>query len=236
MNILNEAKAERDYLVSLRRHLHSWPETAMQEQETARYIQTQLDAMGVAYRTVGETGILAQITGSGYAAVSEETGKKSTVLLRADIDALPVQEQTGLPFASQRPGFMHACGHDLHTAALIGAAKIIKAHENEIDGRVLLAFQPSEENGSGHRLFLEDPALLGVVDHAFGLHVAPEYPAGSIAVCDGADAAEVDWFTITIRGRSAHISKPSRGVDALYIAVQICQQLRALTTTLLDPM
>ena len=156
------------------------------------------------------------------------------MLLRADIDALPITEETNASYSSRNQGVMHACGHDFHTASLLGAAKILQARRSTFAGRVLLVFQPAEEFGHGSRFFLEENINRGV-DRAFGIHACPDFPVGSIAVTKGADAASCDYFKITVQGRDAHISKPERGIDALYIACLIVTRLKTMVRDIVDP-
>lgn len=222
MNILPEVEEEKKYLISVRRHLHQYPELSLKEFETAAFIEQQLDSFGITHRRVGKTGVLGTITGR------QQEGKKGkTVLLRADIDALPIREETGCPFRSKNAGVMHACGHDVHTAALLGAAKVLQSLCGTFAGRVLLVFQPAEEFGHGSKFFLAEHITEGV-DRAFGIHVAPNIPVGTVAMTRGADSASCDYFKITIRGREAHISKPGEGIDALYIASLIITELKTL--------
>jgi len=225
MNILAQVAREKEYLISVRRHLHQNPELSLKEFATAAFIEQQLDSLGIAHRRVGETGVLGIIT-------SKRSGK--TILLRADIDALPIDEETSLSFRSQNAGVMHACGHDVHTASLLGAAKVLQSIRDTFAGRVLLVFQAAEEFGHGSRFFLAENITEGV-DRAFGVHVSPDFPVGTIAMTRGADAASCDYFKITIHGQGAHISRPTQGIDALYIASLIVTELKTLTKRLVDP-
>lgn len=222
MNILPEVAKEKEYLVSVRRHLHQNPELSLKEFETAAFIERQLDSFGIAHRRVGQTGVLGIIPGT-------QSGK--TVLLRADMDALPIQEETGCSFQSKNAGVMHACGHDVHTASLLGAAKVLKSLSGTFAGRVLLVFQPAEEFGHGSKFFLAENITAGV-DRAFGIHVSPFIPVGAVAMTKGADSASCDYFKIAVRGRGAHISKPGQGIDALYIASLIITELKELARRL----
>jgi amidohydrolase len=227
MNILPEIIRETDYLISVRRHLHKNPELSLKEYATSVYIEEQLEAMGIPYRKIGETGILGMISGSG--------GNGKTILLRADIDGLPIHEETGAPYRSRTPGIMHACGHDAHTASLLGAAKVLQTQRSTFSGKVLLVFQAAEEFGHGSKFFLEENVTAGV-DRALGLHVAPEYPIGTLAMTRGADSASCDYFKITVQGREAHITRPWQGVDALYIASLIVTNLKSLVKDEVDPL
>ncbi|MBC3795799.1 M20 metallopeptidase family protein [Acetobacterium tundrae] len=227
MNILSDISKEKAYLLSVRRHLHKNPELSLKEFATATYIEEQLDSFGIAHHRVGETGVLGIITGN--------LGRGKKILLRADIDALPIHEKTTSPYRSQTPNIMHACGHDVHTAALLGAAKVLQSQSDTFAGQVLLVFQAAEEFGHGSQFFLAANVTQGV-DRAFGIHVSPEYPVGTIAMTQGADAASCDYFKITVKGKGAHISKTHKGIDALHIASLIVTELKILVKWLLDPL
>jgi len=217
-------KTDEAYLIKTRRHIHANPELSLNEHKTAAFIEEQLDSFIVEHRRMGETGVLGIIRGG------RGTGK--TVLLRADTDALPITEETGADYASQNAGVMHACGHDAHTAALLGAAKALQEKKDEFRGLVLLVFQPAEEFGSGSRYFKE---LFGTADRAFAVHVSPNLPVLRIGLNYGAFAAACDFFRITVKGKGAHITRPQDGIDALYIAERLYAELKSLTSRLLDP-
>ena len=217
---------DRDYIISLRRWFHSHPELSMREYNTAAKIEEELNAVGIATRRVGETGVLGTIRGK------RGPGKK--IVLRADTDALPIQDEKTVPYASQCPGVMHACGHDAHTAALLGAARALKKLEDSLSGEIGFVFQPGEEYGKGAVLFLQDGALEGA-DRSFGVHMQSNLPVGQVAMNLGAENASVDHFTIRIHGRSAHVSTPELGADALYAAAQIVTALQGLVGRLKSP-
>lgn len=214
------------YLIETRRYLHRNPELSMREYNTAAFIRNELSRFGIEYRTVDETGTFARIDGKA-------PGK--TVLLRADIDALPVYEKTGLAFSSENEGVMHACGHDFHTAALLGAAKELSALRDKFSGTVFLAFQQAEESQHGSKFFVREGLTKGY-DRAFGIHISPAFPAGKIAMTRGTDAASCDYFKITLRGKSAHISKPHLGNDALAAAAELALKLPAIQPRILNPL
>lgn len=216
----------KSYLVETRRYLHRHPELSMQEYNTAAFIRSELSRFGIEYRAVGETGTFARIDG-------KTPGK--TVLLRADIDALPIREKTGLAFSSENEGVMHACGHDFHTAALLGVAKELSEMRGAFSGTVLLAFQQAEESQHGSKFF-EQEGLTKDYDRAFGIHISPAFPVGKIAMTRGTDAASCDYFRITLRGRSAHISKPHLGHDALAAAAELALKLPSIQPRKLDPL
>ncbi len=217
---------DRDYIISLRRWFHSHPELSMREYNTAAKIEEELNAVGIATRRVGETGVLGTIRG--------KKGPGRKIVLRADTDALPIQDEKTVPYASQCPGVMHACGHDAHTAALLGAARALKKLEDSLNGEIALVFQPGEEYGAGAVLFVQDGALEGA-DRSFGIHMQSNLPVGQVAMNPGAENASVDHFTIRITGKSAHVSTPELGADALYTAAQIVTALQGLVGRLKSP-
>ena len=217
---------DKDYIISLRRWFHSHPELSMKEFETAKRIEKELNAIGILARRVGATGVLGVLKG--------RKGPGRRVVLRADTDALPIQDEKTVPYASQCPGVMHACGHDAHTAALLGAARALKKLEDSLSGEIGFVFQPGEEYGKGAVLFLQDGALEGA-DRSFGVHMQSNLPVGQVAMNLGAENASVDHFTIRIHGRSAHVSTPELGADALYAAAQIVTALQGLVGRLKSP-
>ena len=217
---------DKDYIISLRRWFHSHPELSMKEFETAKRIEKELNAIGILARRVGGTGVLGVLKG--------RKGPGRRVVLRADTDALPIQDEKTVPYASQCPGVMHACGHDAHTAALLGAARALKKLEDSLSGEIDFVFQPGEEYGKGAVLFLQDGALEGA-DRSFGVHMQSNLPVGQVAMNLGAENASVDHFTIRIHGRSAHVSTPELGADALYAAAQIVTALQGLVGRLKSP-
>ncbi len=217
---------DREYITALRRWFHSHPELSMKEYNTAARVEEELNSIGVPTRQVGETGVLGFLKG--------RKGPGRRVVLRADTDALPIQDEKTVPYASQCPGVMHACGHDAHTAALLGAARALKKLEDSLSGEIGFVFQPGEEYGKGAVLFLQDGALEGA-DRSFGVHMQSNLPVGQVAMNLGAENASVDHFTIRIHGRSAHVSTPELGADALYAAAQIVTALQGLVGRLKSP-
>lgn len=217
---------DRDYITALRRHFHSHPELSMKEYDTAARIEAELASLDIPTRRIGGTGVLGVLRGK------RGPGKK--IVLRADIDALPIQDEKDVPYASQCPGVMHACGHDAHTAALLGAARALKKLENDFAGEIALVFQPGEEYGAGAVLFVRDGALEGA-ERSFGIHMQSDLPVGKVAMNPGAENASVDHFTIRVLGKSAHVSTPELGADALYAAAQIVTALQGLVGRLKNP-
>ena len=211
----------RAYVVPLRRDFHRRPELGLQEYETAARIEAELDALGIPHRRVGETGVLGVVRG-------DRAGDRA-VVLRADIDALPIRETNDVPYRSETDGVMHACGHDAHAACLLGAAKLLTEQRDCFGGEVRLVFQPGEEIGKGAKPFLEAGVAEGA-ERVFGLHTAYDVPAGVVGLKPGLNNASVDYFRVTVHGKSSHVSQPQKGVDALYIACQLVVALQGLAT------
>lgn len=227
MNALREECQQlRDELIALRREFHRAPELGLREYHTAARIERELDRCGIPHERVGETAVVGHLTGNGNGS--------GLVVLRADIDALPIQETNAVPYRSQTPGMMHACGHDAHTTCLLGAAKVLSAHRADFGGEVRFLFQPAEEIGQGARPLIAAGMLDGA-QRVFGLHTASDLPAGTVGVKPGANNAGVDHFIIRIHGKSAHVSTPQLGVDALYIASELVVALQSIVTRMTSP-
>ncbi len=225
MGILEEAFEIKNYMVEQRNFFHSHPELGLQEYETCNHIEQELDKIGIQHHRVKETNVIAQI----------DTGKKGkTLFLRADIDALPIQEKNEVAYKSQNDGIMHACGHDGHAAYLLGAAKILFQHKNEFSGKVIFAFQAAEEIGKGARDIIA-AGELDKVDRTFGIHFASGMAVGKYGIKSGADMASCDRFKITIHGKAAHITTPQSGADSLFIGALITAQLQTVVSRLVSP-
>jgi amidohydrolase len=216
-------------LVTLRRELHQYPELSHKEFKTSERVAEELRKLRIPIKTgVAKTGVVGLLTGG-------EKGK--TVALRADMDALPIEEQTTFPYRSRNKGVMHACGHDVHTACLIGAAAILSQMKSELNGNVKFIFQPSEEvlPGGAKPMIkagvLERPKVSGI----FGLHTEPGIPAGKIGVKDGPLMAQVDDFDIVISGSGGHGARPHHGVDAIVVASQVISALQTIASRKIDP-
>lgn len=222
------SEADLREMVEVRRDLHMHPETAFEEVRTAKLVADRLAAMGLAPRTgVGRTGVLATIEGA-------RPGR--TVMLRADMDALPIQEENQTPYRSRHDGRMHACGHDCHTAILLGIAGHLARHRDQLAGRVKLCFQPAEETGGGADAMIADGALEDpAVDAAFGLHVWQDLDLGRVLLTPGPFMAAVDEFEVTITGRGAHAAQPHLGRDPVLCLAHVVTALQAIAARETDP-
>jgi amidohydrolase len=226
------AAADLEEMVATRRDLHAHPEVGFEEVRTSGIVAERLRALGLEPRTgVGRTGVLARIRGG-------RPGR--TVLLRADMDALPIQEENQVPYRSQNPGRMHACGHDCHTSILLGVAKRLVAEAGELPGSVVLCFQPAEELGGpkgGAEAMIQDGALeWAKADAAFGLHVWQDLPLGLVGVTAGPWMAAVDEFTVTFRGKGAHAAMPQAGRDPVVALAHAVTALQTLASRNADPL
>ena len=221
--LLESARAIAESVVADRRAIHRRPELAFQEHETAALVEARLRALGIPIRTgVGGTGVVGLIEGA-------RPGR--TVLLRADMDALPIDEESTAEYASAVPGVMHACGHDAHTAILVGAARVLLERRSELTGCVKLMFQPAEEGGAGALRMIEAGLLQDPpVDAAFMLHVAHALPAGRVATAPGPVLAGANSFTITVEGRGGHASRPHAAVDPVVVAAHVVTALQTLVS------
>lgn len=226
-NLVKEVEAVKSYLIETRREFHQNPELSLKEFRTASRIEEELTKFGIKHSRVGETGVLGILKG--------DKPSDKVLLLRADIDALPINEVGAVEYISKNPGVMHACGHDAHTTCLLAAAKILSEKKSEIAGEVRLVFQPAEEIGKGTQPFIEANVLEGV-DRVFGLHCAPDLPLGTVGLTPKLNNAAVDHFTISVKGVSSHVSLPHKGVDALYVASEIVVAVQALRTRLNSPL
>ncbi|MCP3795917.1 M20 family metallopeptidase [Paenibacillus sp. CH40] len=229
-DFLSMAHQLQDKLVKHRHHLHAVPELDLSLPRTTAYVKEVLESMGLEPTPVGESGLMVTIGG-------QHAGK--VVLIRADMDGLPIQEETELSFASLN-GNMHACGHDLHTSMLLGAAEILKANEEQLRGTVKLMFQPGEETLHGAKMMLENGILDNPkVDAAMMLHVLTgmPIPIGQFVVPEagGAISASSDWFEIIIRGRGAHGAMPSAAVDPLNVAAHLHLALQGILSREIPP-
>jgi amidohydrolase len=229
--IHNLAKALAPDFISIRHHLHAHPELSYQEFETSAFIQQQLRSFGIPFTVMAETGVVGIIEGKNPAA--------KVIALRADIDALPIQEENDVPYRSTRPGVMHACGHDVHTTCLLGAAKILHELKNEWEGTVKLIFQPGEErNPGGASLLIKEGVLTNapVPQAIYGLHVHPQLAIGQLSFRGGQVMASADEIYITIRGKGGHAAAPHLTADTILIASQLIVSLQQIISRNKNPL
>ncbi|MDN4620058.1 amidohydrolase [Paenibacillus sp. PsM32] len=207
-------------LSDIRRHIHRHPELSGEEIQTTAYIRQLLEAADIQILSFPnlKTGVIAEI-GTG----------ESVIALRADIDALPVQEETGLAFASEVNGKMHACGHDFHTASLLGAAYLLKEQEHQLQGRVRLIFQPAEEKAKGAQQVITNGALEGV-QAIFGLHNKPDLPVGTVGIRNGALMAAADGFIVEVTGVGTHAAVPEAGIDPIVVSAHIVTAIQSIVS------
>ncbi len=217
-------------IIGIRHHIHQHPELSFEEVETSRYIQDQLNSSGIPFKTgFAGTGIAGWIDG--------RSGNGLTVALRADMDGLPVQEKNDLPFKSVNEGKMHACGHDLHMASLLGTARILNSLRDEFDGRILLVFQPAEEKlPGGARLMLQEGVFAdGLPDVIIGQHVMPLLETGKVGYKPGKYMASTDEIYLTVKGRGGHAAMPWQLIDPVLISANIIVALQQIISRLGNP-
>lgn len=228
MDILSLAKAAELRIIEIRRDLHRHPELSWQEERTTDAVAAELNALGIPFRRfTGRTGVLGTLRG-------EKGAGGKALLLRADMDALPIPEQSGLPFASENAGVMHACGHDTHTAMLLGAARILSSLRHTFAGEVRFLFQPAEEISAGSTFVIEQGAMDGV-QAVFGLHIWGDFDAPYFSIQEGSRMASCDNFKLTVHGKAAHGSAPQQGVDAVVAAAAMVMQLQTVVSRMSDP-
>jgi len=226
IDFLQKAWDLQQDMAAFREDIHAHPEIGNQERRTADKIRNALNALDIEVIPVLDTGTIGVLQG-------EEPG--GAVAFRSDIDALPIQEETGLPYASCRPGLMHACGHDMHIASLLGAASILAAGRNRLKGRAVFIFQPDEEGDGGAQRILDTGVLdqLGVTA-VYGAHVEPTLPVGTIGVRYGSFYANACVFDVVIKGRGCHAAEPEKGTDVVFAAAQMVESLKELNTDWID--
>ncbi|OXT16178.1 peptidase M20 [Bacillus sp. OG2] len=219
-------QAGREELVSIRRKLHSEPELPWEEEKTTEFVVTSLKKLGIPFRRMNPTGVVAEIAGC-------KSGKR--VALRADMDALPVDElNNNLPYVSSSPGKMHACGHDAHTSMLLAAAKALVEIKGELPGTVRLIFQPAEEIAEGAKEMVKQGAMEGV-DNVFGIHIWSQMPTHKISCTPGPSFASGDIFRIKFKGRGGHGAMPHECIDAAVVASSFVMNVQAVVSRAIDP-
>lgn len=219
--INEEINNEFEYAIRTRRHLHQNPEVSKLEFKTMKLIENELRDFGLEVKNIDDGGVYSEIIGTKNDGIDKE------IILRSDIDALPIQEVRDCPYKSNVDGVMHACGHDAHTASLLTAAKILSKNRNLFSGKVKLCFQRGEEVGFGAKQFVNS-GLLDGSDRSYSFHCWPYLKSGTIAIVPGPNNASVDWFKIKIKGHAAHISVPHLGADAIHVLSQIITELHKL--------
>ncbi len=226
MNIRSEIKDIEKNIIDWRRDFHQYPELGFDEHRTSKIIGEALKEMGLAPQmNVGKTGVTADLT----------FGEGPTIALRADMDALPMQETSGLDFSSKHDGVMHACGHDGHMAMLLGAAKVLTQNGDSFNGTVRFIFQPAEEGAGGARYMIED-GCLDSVDEIYGIHVWNYQPVGEVGITDGPVLAAADMFEINIKGIGGHGAAPQGTIDAVVVASHLVQALQTIVSRNTNPL
>ncbi|RAW03381.1 M20 metallopeptidase family protein [Pseudochryseolinea flava] len=233
MNLLEKIKTlsieYSEQVIAYRRHLHANPELSYQEFNTAKYVGEQLKSFGLQVETLATTGLVAEIKG--------KNPQKKTIALRADMDALPIHEANDVPYKSQNPGVMHACGHDVHTSSLLGTAKILETVKDQFEGTVRLIFQPGEEKNPGGASYmirdgvLENPTPSGII----GQHVFPLLPAGKIGFKEGMYMASADEIYLKVIGKGGHGAAPDLAIDPIVIASHIIIALQQIISRNASP-
>lgn len=229
LSIINDlAEEAEDWAIELRRFFHQWPELGHEEFKTSDKIRQELIDLGIETESMLKTGIIGVLKGA-------KPGK--VIALRADMDGLEIEEQTSLPFASARKGVMHACGHDVHMAVLLGTARVLSEIREELCGSVKFIFQPAEETTGGAEGMIKKGCLENPkVDYMLGLHVKPELPAGTLGVRYGKVHASSDMFKILVQGAKGHGAHPEQGIDAILCAAQIITSLQGIVSRNISPL
>lgn len=224
---LTEANEMMTELVENRRHFHRFPEVRNELFETVKYVREKLEEMGYEVNEICQCGLVAIAGG-------KKPGK--CILIRGDMDALPMPEETGLPFSSENPGAMHACGHDFHMSMLLGAAKLLKEHEDEIEGTVKICFQPNEETFGGAKAMIEAGVLENPhVDAAFAIHIGPHADVATLDFGKGLTMGSADGFDILVKGKGCHGAAPHTGISPINIGVHIYMALQELLAREVNP-
>jgi len=227
--IFQLARNLQEEVIKMRRHLHANPELSFHEYETAAFVKAELGKSGITSQTMGTTGVIAIIKG--------ENNSERVIALRADMDALPIRETNGVPYASSRENIMHACGHDVHTASLLGVARILQSLKGDFGGTVKLIFQPAEEKlPGGAQLLIQEGVLQNPKpSNVIGQHVSPVIEAGKIAIRKGKFMASMDELNIRITGKGGHGAQPHLNIDPVLISAHILIALQQVVSRFADP-
>ncbi|MDI3500890.1 MAG: hypothetical protein PWP22_661 [Thermoanaerobacter sp.] len=227
MDILKEVKKVEKEVIELRRKIHMYPELGFEETKTSEIVYDYLKNLGIEVKRIAKTGVVGTLKGNG----------SKTIAIRADMDALPIQEENDVEYASQIPGRMHACGHDVHTAILLGTAKLLENMRDKLKGNVKFIFQPAEETTGGALPMIEEGVLENPkVDAIIGLHVDPELQVGQIGITYGKAYASSDMFDIIVKGKSSHGAEPHKSVDSIVIAANIVNMLQTVVSRKANPL
>ena len=230
MSLVKRIKELEDVFIGYRRQIHQNPELGFEEFETTALVEKVLDELGIEHRKNGDkTGVIAQLKGG--------LPGDRVIALRADMDALKLQEDTGLEFASKKLGISHACGHDMHVAVLLGAATMLAEYKQHLKGTVKFFFQPAEEMINGAETMIENGAMKDpAVDFALACHTWPEMPAGSIGLRKGPMMGSADKFSVTITGKAVHAAHPHKGIDPIVIGAYIITELQTIVSRRVAPL
>jgi len=227
MDIFKEAEKVEKEVIELRRKIHMYPELGFEERKTSEVVYDYLKNLGIEVKRIAKTGVVGTLKGNG----------SKTIAIRADMDALPIQEENDVEYASQIPGRMHACGHDVHTAILLGTAKLLANMKDKLKGNVKFIFQPAEETTGGALPMIEEGVLENPkVDAIIGLHVDPELQVGQIGITYGKAYASSDMIDIIVKGKSSHGAEPHKSVDAIVIAANIVNILQTVVSRKANPL
>ncbi|CAM4041613.1 M20 metallopeptidase family protein [Saccharibacillus endophyticus] len=225
---IERLEGEYEQIVEWRRHMHANPELSFQETNTACFIAETLTGFGYEVRTgVGGNGILADLKGAHPG---------PSIAFRADFDALPIEEENHVPYKSNNPGVMHACGHDGHTSTLLGVAKVLADRQNELNGSLRFIFQHAEEKLPGGAIAMIEAGALDGIDEVYGAHLASYMPLGKLSVSSGPSMAAVDSFAITVQGKGGHGAKPHQTVDAIVVGSQLVTSLQHIVARHINPL
>ncbi|MBM4760996.1 amidohydrolase [Bacillus sp. B15-48] len=223
-------KLEENYneVVNWRRYMHQHPELSFKEEKTAKYIKEKLLGFGL--------NVISNLGGNGLIGILEGEQPGKTIALRADFDGLPIHDEKDVEYHSQNPGVMHACGHDGHTAALLGTAEVLSQYRQHLKGKIVFIFQPAEETPPGGAKFMLEEGVLDGVDYVFAAHLDSNTPLGKITVGSGYQMAAVDKFAITIQGKGGHGARPHEAIDSIVVGSELVSSLQKIVSRGVNPL